>query len=109
MKIGILGCGYRCHDKLDERLESWFSLQTKYNMVFSFVSAQFKEYSEMGEEYNNEETELILKQYLQLKYLEISDKPLVEADVRNLALKHLLNEKCDIIWLLDLSDEFYTE
>lgn len=109
MKFGILGCGYQCEDGLDERLEPWFKLQSRYNLVFSFISCQFEEYAKLGYKYNNEKTEIALKKFLQVKYLHISRDSLLEHKARNLALKPLLQENCDYIWLLDLSDEYYLE
>lgn len=112
LKIGILGCGYSCEDRLDERLYPWFKIAQKYNIIFSFVSARFSEYEDLNINQNNLPTTIALNWYKKanlIQYLEIPEESMSEADARNLALKHLLNEKCDYISLLDLSDEFYTE
>lgn len=111
-KIGILGCGYNCHEGLDKRLNPWFGRPDYKDFIFSFVSCKFKEYEELGIYSDNSETEkalgFLLKNEL-IQYLEVPDKPLDEATARNLALRHLLDDGCDYIILLDLSDEYYTE
>ena len=112
MKIGVLGCGYQCEKELDERLNPWFNLADRYNFIFSFVSVQFKEYANLGYKYDNSETEQKLIYYQGqdlIQYTYFSTIPLIESDARDKALEPLLKENCDLIWLLDLSDEYYTE
>lgn len=111
-KIGVLGCGYACEKNLDKRLNPWFNLEEEYNIVFSFVSGRFKEYEDLNINQDNTKTCLLLKEYLYkglIKYLEIPKEPLNEAETRNCALVPLLADDCDLIYLLDLSDEYYTE
>jgi hypothetical protein len=122
-KIGILGCGYACDEGLNERLETWFEYvnsafgfvlggKPKEEFVFSFVSAKFKEYDDLDIKQDNTKTIQKLSQYIQekkIQYLEVPDKSLLEHQARNLALNHLLEEGCDWVFLLDLSDEFYTQ
>ena len=112
MKYGILCCGYACDKDLDKVMSPWFNLSKKYNFVFSFVNARFKEYEELNINQNNTKTLQKLLGYIQDKkvnYLESPSVALYEHEARNLALNHLLHEKVDFVWLLDLSDEFYTE
>ena len=112
LKIGILGCGFACNNKLDERLNPWFNVAKELNIVFSFVSARFIEYEKLGIKQDNRITKNILLDYKnlgQLQYLECPETTLSEAEARDLALQHLLKENCDLTYLLDLSDEFYTE
>ena len=111
-KIGILGCGYDCHNGLSERLNPWFQRpESKTDFVFSFVSAKFKEYEDLNINKDNTETENILSFLLQSKlinYLEIPKEAISESEARNLALKHLLDEKCDYVIMLDM-DENYSD
>ena len=112
MKIGLLVCGYNCHNNLDDRMNSWFKLSKENNITISFVSARFKEYEELNINQNNTKTTQKLLEYFhngKIQFLEIPDKSLLEHEARNLALSHLKYEKCDLIWLLDASDEYYTE
>ena len=113
MKIGVLGCGYNCHEGLEERLNPWFNFAKENNVVFSFVSAQFLEYSKLGyDTKNNAETKAkILELFLdgRIQHYYATETPQSEANARNEALRPLIEDCCDIIWLLDLSDEYYTE
>jgi hypothetical protein len=112
MKIGILGCGYACDDKLGERLKPWFNTAENKDLVFSFVSVKFKEYEDLNINQDNSKTVELLERYQNINYIQFLEAPkmaMLESEARNIALKHLLDEKCDIIWLLDLSDEYYTE
>lgn len=110
--MGILGCGYNCENRLDERLKPWFNLSKKYNLIFSFVSARFKEYESLDIINDNTITANKLQDYYNnglIQYLSIPDESLSEHEARNLALRPLLDNNCNIVWLLDLSDEYYTE
>lgn len=112
MKIGILCCGFSCHEKLDERMLPWFFLSKEFNLVFSVISCRFKEYEELNINQDNTTTRLYLENLYddgKIQYLRIPDESLSEAEARNLALKPLLDNSCDYVWLLDLSDEYYTE
>lgn len=113
MKIGCLLCGYRCEEGLEERLQPWFNLASQENLIFSCVSTLFKEYEDMGQQYDNQATELILLQLLEdkkIQYLHLPQKALFEHEARSLALQSLLEkEECDYVWLLDILDESYTE
>lgn len=112
MKIGILGCGYNCADNLIGVLNPWFNSPNYKDMVISVVSCKFREYDDLNIKSDNLPTEKVLRMFKDagaIQYLEIPNKSLLEHEARNLALKHLIDEECDIIWLLDLSDEFYTE
>jgi hypothetical protein len=111
MKIGILGCGYDCVNDLDKRLAPWFEAAKESNIIFSFVSCMFKEYKDININTDNSKT----IQYFQklkddglIQFFNTSETALIESDARNLALFPLLQEKVDCVWLLDLSDEYYS-
>ncbi len=112
IKLGILGCFYNCHEDMDKKLNSWFNRpESSKDFVFSFVSAPFKEYVELGIKQDNTETEKALR-FLKdnglIQYLEVSNKPMTEIEARNTALKHILDEKCDYLYILD-GDEFLSD
>lgn len=112
MKIGILGCGFNCVEDIENRLSPWFESAKEFNMVFSFVSCMFKEYKDLTKNEDNKQTiEYLteLKNKNLIQYFSSSETPLVESDARNLALFPLLADNVDCVWLLDLSDEYYTK
>lgn len=107
MKIGILGCGYNCAEDLNKRLGPWFQASVNNNLIFSFVSCPFEHFNL----FDNSNTLNILndlKQKKVIQYLYTSDSKFSESVSRNHALQPLLQESVDYIWLLDLSDEYYT-
>jgi len=112
MKIGILGCGYNCVNDLDNRLAPWFEAAKEFNIIFSFVSCMFKEYKDLNINIDNSGT---IKYFEDLKnknliqHFNFSELSLPESEARNLALFPLLSDNVDCVWLLDLSDEYYTE
>jgi hypothetical protein len=111
MKIGILGCGYSCENELLERLETWFHIAKTKNFIFSFTSCPFLEYKELNIFQDNTKTLNILtelKNKNNIQYLYTSNDFVDESTARNYALKPLLQENVDYVWLLDLSDEYYS-
>lgn len=111
-KIGLLITAFECEDELDEVLKPWIKYRNlgKDELIISVNSVQFKEWAEL---YPNNNQNTINKLYT-LKHIDkvidfvsTSEIPLTEWDARNLALKPLLDEKCDYVILLD-SDEHYS-
>lgn len=112
MKIGILGCGYACDDYVEEVLQPWINLRKQFSTVISCVSNLFSEYFDLGIYQDNSKTLDILNKKFEnreIDYLFYPEKASQEAIARNEALKPLLSNNCDIVWLLDLSDEIYSE
>lgn len=110
MKIGILGCGYSCETYLDKVFAPWKELKND-NLIISCVSARFKEYEDLGINLDNKATANKLNQYLldgTIRSLVIPNEAMDEARARTQALKYLLDNKCEYIWLLDFADEVYT-
>lgn len=108
MKIGVLICAYNTRDTVEESLSSWLSLKKKkgpFQFILSAVSVPFKEYASMG--LPDDGTTNYLRS-LDLDYLIDHPEYLSEAEARTLALKPLLDEGCDFIFLAD-SDEMYKE
>ena len=106
MKIGILGCGYNCADNLDKRLQPWFLAALNNNLIFSFVSCPFEHFKISD---NSKTLDLLdsLKQKNLIQYLYTSESQFTESESRNHALRPLLKESVEYVWLLDLSDEYY--
>lgn len=108
--IGVLGCGYECEELIDRVLGPWITLKNNpncpYQFIFSFVHGQFKEYVGLDG---------LKKPYIpnwaqgyksSIDFF-ITPEPGSEAELRNLALRPLLQAGCDLIYLLDLQDEIY--
>lgn len=101
-KIGLLVCGYDCADSFKEVLKPWIQLKEKYNIIISFVHCKFKEYNDINNKDVNVDYDLN-----GINYFFAPNEPLIEIEVRSLALKPLLDDNVDYIWQLDL-DEYYT-
>lgn len=107
---GILGCGFECKELIDDVLAPWIHLKNDtncpYKFIFSFVHGQFKEYVDLDG---------LKKPYVPdwaIEYKEhidifITPEPGTELELRNLALRPLIQAGCDLIYLLDLQDEVY--
>lgn len=112
MKIGLVACGFDCSENIDKVLESWNNLKQdktfNHELVFSVVYGQFSEYAEMFGKQEVTKPDWVDKYSNLIDHFVISE-PSSEANHRNLALKPLLDQNCDVIWLLDIQDEFYTE
>lgn len=107
MKIGVLICAYNTRDTVEESLSAWIKLRNNpgpYQFVFSAVSVPFKEYASFNLE-NDGTTEYL--RGLNLDYLVDHPEYLGEAEARTSALRPLLDEECDWIFLHD-SDEMIT-
>jgi hypothetical protein len=112
MKVGLLATAFECENELDQVLQPWCEYNSIFggNLIKSIVSAQFKQYSELGYKSSNEATIDKLNNLKwdgTIQYLSTTEELLEEWEVRNLALKPLLEEKCDLIFLLDCQDEVY--
>jgi len=108
MRIGVLGCGYDCDENIDKVLKPWFDLYKNYNFVFSFSYGPFKEYVDL---YKPDQKESFPSWYEKYSgYINKFNRHYgkLEHEARNESLQYLLQQGCDIIWLLDLTDEIYT-
>jgi hypothetical protein len=124
MKIGILACLFDCAANLESVLRPWFDINLRelgIEFKIAAVSGMFKEYAELG--YGKEaldiETarELLCREKYPFDHLYLINDPysisdesqlrfFSEAETRDFALRYLLSEKVDLIWLLD-GDEIY--
>jgi len=111
MRIGCLATGFDCSENIDKVLEAWNALKQDktfgHELVFSVVYGQFAEYAELFGKQEVKKPEWTEKYSDLIDYFTLCE-PDSEANHRNLALKPLLDQNCDVIWLLDIQDEFYT-
>lgn len=111
MKFGLLATGFDCSENIDKVLEAWNTLKQDktfgHELVFSVVYGQFAEYAELFGKQEIKKPEWADKYSDLIDYFTLCE-PDSEANHRNLALQPLLDENCDVIWLLDIQDEFYT-
>ena len=124
MRIGILACLFDCAANLESVLRPWFDLnlhELGVEFKMAAVSGMFKEYAELGYKENalDIETarELLCREKYPFDYLSLINDPysitdesqlrfFSEAETRDFALRYLLSEKVDLLWLLD-GDEIY--
>ena len=115
MKIGIIAQGRNCADVLDKVIEPWTEASEKYDIQICLVSSTFKEMKVLGEEVgNSDSTWEKFRQYADMSFGKIDCLTFTdyttEAESRNAAKNLLLSKRPDLdyIWMLDLSDEYYT-
>lgn len=111
-KIGIVGVGYQCNN-LNEILEPWLKLKALYpNSIFiSITTALFKEQQELGKVYDNNEMEKEVNSLLsnnKIDYFNIVKEPILDFQSRNYCWENLKNHDLDLVWQLDLFDEYYS-
>ena len=124
MRIGILACLFDCAANLESVLRPWFDLKLRepgIEFKIAAVSGMFKEYAELGYAENalDIETarELSCREKYPFDYLSLINDPnsitdesqlrfFTEPETRGFALRYLLSEKVDLMWLLD-GDEMY--
>lgn len=113
-KIGVLFCSYGNIEYVADSLATWQRAQVdklggnKY--VISAVSLPFDQYKNIQNNNNDGTTEFLIEEYNahKIDYLAIEPEYISEAEARNLALKPLLEAKCDYVWIFD-GDEIITE
>lgn len=103
MKFGILCLGYDCDEHISEVLAPWVQAKSEFDMVFSCVSCQFKEYAELFGPVNK-----YFPDHGIFNFYDVCLSHPQDHEARNLALDPLLESGCDFIWILDLQDEIYT-
>ncbi len=110
--IGVLFCGYNTIEYVSKSLNPWQQAQSdklfNSNWLISAVSLPFDKYRDMAVE--KDATQDFLRQEYnshRIDYLATEPEYVDEATARNLALKPLLEAKCDLIILVD-ADEIIT-
>lgn len=116
MKIGILGTAYHAKDTIEKTLSPW--LNAKFNQygnnefIISIASVPFKEYQDIPGFEEDHDTYRMLEtliMYEEINYLTTTPLYMTEAETRTAALGPLMIDKCDLIWLVDFQDEYYTK
>lgn len=105
MKIGVLICGYDCEKEIVSVLTPWQTARVSkmggHDFILSMVHGQFTECASDN---------IVIPNWApkaRLDYITSPTEPGSEAFMRNLALRPLLEQNCDYIWLVD-ADEYYT-
>ncbi len=109
-RVGILGCFYGCADLLPQVLEPWVALKAAgHPIVLAGINARFTEYAELGYPNDDTATRAILEAYRpQFGFLHFEPQPQAEKDARTQVLRFLLEQRVDLVWMLD-GDEIYTQ
>jgi hypothetical protein len=111
-KFGILFCGYNMEEYIHQSLAPWVEAKNSnllgYEFIISAVCLPFKEYKDQDIKVDDTLDILIAyRDFNHIQYLFSEPKYCSEADARNLALKPLLDQGCDMIILWD-ADEIAT-
>ena len=110
-KINFLLTAYQCNDVLAETLAPFLHYRFYHpESKISIIHSVFKENHELGMPvFSTDGTCHALEAYHvnhNVDYLHIAPNPLTEAEARNSALKPLLENGCDFVFIADLGDEF---
>lgn len=111
-KIGIIAVGYQCKN-LHKVIEPWIKLKNLYkeNIYISITTALFKEYWELGKIYDNNEMENTCRNLLinnEINDFNIIKNPILDFESRNACWDNLKDKNLDLVWQLDLFDEYYS-
>lgn len=111
-RIGIIGVGYQCKN-LGKVIGPWVKLKKLYNenVHISITTALFKEYWELGKIYDNNKMEnkcqdLLIKN--EIDHFNIIKDPILDFESRNICWNNLKDKNLDLVWQLDLFDEYYS-
>jgi len=113
MKIGIIAQGRNCADVLDDVLAPWIKAMEKADIHICLLTATFKEMQKLGEPPENTDNTLEKFNEYKVKYPKnissyVFRDYATEAESREVGRSILASQNVDLIWLLDLSDEYYT-
>lgn len=104
LKFGILFCAYNNEETIKESLKPWLNRE---DCVVSVCSSPFKEYKDLNQ--LKDKTQEILQATGGIDHLWLNNSfEYDEAYVRNKALRPLIQEDCDYIWIVD-GDEIYSK
>lgn len=109
MKIGIIYCGFNTEEYVLDTIAPWIKAKGRHDLSIAAVSIPFQEYFFLNQGEDNT-TQILrdLNKEGKIDFLFTEPKYVKENVARNLGLFSLLNNKPDIIMLVD-SDEFYTQ
>jgi len=109
MKIGILYCGFNSREHVEHTISPWVKARDEKLLgdewVVAAISVPFKEYE--NTKFNADDGTGDYLSTQSLDYLIREPKFISETDARNLALRKLLDSKCELIVLAD-ADEYFT-
>lgn len=112
MRIGVIAVGRDCADVMDAVLAPWLEAMGRHDIHMCLLTATFKD---MGlPPKPDDATRVKMERYATKYHDRISsvafDQEATEAEVRDKGREVLMarDKRVDLIWLLDLSDEYYT-
>lgn len=101
MKVGILGAFYNCAKDVPTVLSPFL----ERGFTISACNIQF---SEFGPPPDTETYDALMSLRYDTICVNVSPVPMKEHEARSMAMKYLLEEDVDYVWILD-GDEFYTK
>lgn len=112
MKVAISAIGYECMEHLSNVLRPWENLRINGKLDFSLSVAHgiFPETYQLGFPIESTDgSHRLIQDNPIIDNFVFLDTPTYEKDIRNASLPYLFKERFDLLWLLDLQDEIYTE
>lgn len=114
-KIGIIAVGRDCADVLDEVLAPWVESFWRHDIHIHLISATFREMEAVGltavpDKATTDKMQGYARKFDRNISCFIGKEYMTEAEVRDKGREFLMSRdiRADVIWLLDLADEFYT-
>jgi hypothetical protein len=127
VKVGVIAVGYKCEGHFMNALAPFVSMKhgvrsehtnllvtppSEHEIYISVTTALFKEYADLGDIYDNGPTEDLIFKYTESKSIDdfniIRNPPILDFQSRSASLRFLKEKNVDVIWQLDLLDEWYT-
>jgi hypothetical protein len=127
MKVGVIAVGFQCEAHFTDALAPFIALKhgvrnehtnllveppSEHQILISVTTALFKEYADLGATYDNQKTEDLILDYAERKLIDdftvIRNPPILDFQSRSASLRFLKERDVDVIWQLDLLDEWYT-
>tara|TARA_R100000234_G_scaffold91214_1_gene59380 strand:- start:13850 stop:14893 length:1044 start_codon:yes stop_codon:yes gene_type:complete len=109
VKIGILFSAYNCAAYIDECLEPWLKLKKELNLILAATNGRYILSPEEPDDMKGSHSLLkLLGKNLDFLLHSCGENRWSEEQGRNYMLYYLLDQKVDLIWVIDC-DEIYTE
>lgn len=109
LKIGVLFSAYNCASYIDECMEPWLKLKKELNLVLAATNGRYILSPEEPDDMKGSHSLLkLLGKNLDFLLNSCGENRWSEEQGRNYMLYYLLDQKVDLIWVIDC-DEIYTE
>lgn len=123
MNIGVMFVGYNVMEHMDSVINPWIyrkSIDVDNNYFLSCANGIFSEFYELFKQGKAENVEdgsreklKVLFSEKKIDHLYIPNEEngeiLTEQQIRTKSLEFLKNKKCELIWIVELQDEVYTQ